>query len=381
MNQIFIPYSRLDKLKAKIESMNRKANRLNIPCHAILTLHDESFETFHIEVDKFTQPKKITVQGIYVSVDGLLPVIDNWRVIAKIEHLEQGNFIKSFSEIPKIYRDSKAACDHCNQNRKRIYTIILQNIESGEFKQVGRSCLADYLRNNKADSILHWYSYLDLNDYSEPIESGYYSDSILVNSALNITLHIIENHGYLSKTKARELNLISTSDRVIDFITDNKSAKHNQHVDVIISKLTDYFNAAKNLSDYEYNLSLIIENEYIPKRFLGYLTSIPKFYDNLLERELKEQESAKSEFIGKIKERRDFKLHVNFIRPIDGYYGTSYLCKFTDKSGNKFTWFSSRNPDFNENDDILLKGTIKEHTIYQNEKQTKLTRCKLMKGK
>ena len=58
-----------------------------------------------------------------------------------------------------------------------------------------------------------------------------------------------------------------------------------------------------------------------------------------------------------------------------------------DADGNTFTWKTGNtlyiptcDGDFvvaNKGDTVVLKGTIKEHSEYKDEKQTVLTRCKV----
>ena len=67
---------------------------------------------------------------------------------------------------------------------------------------------------------------------------------------------------------------------------------------------------------------------------------------------------------------------------------TMYCHIFKDADGNTFTWKTAKgiyiptNGDFdvaNNGDTVVLKGTIKEHSEYNDEKQTVLTRCKVTK--
>ena len=46
---IFIPDQRMPALESKIESMNRKALKLEIPCHAELIVHGDGYEKFTID--------------------------------------------------------------------------------------------------------------------------------------------------------------------------------------------------------------------------------------------------------------------------------------------------------------------------------------------
>lgn len=58
---------------------------------------------------------------------------------------------------------------------------------------------------------------------------------------------------------------------------------------------------------------------------------------------------------------------------------TMYIHTFRDENGNVLIWKTSSNslPDFSEGDQVEVKGTVKEHSTYKDEKQTVLTRCKV----
>lgn len=81
--------------------------------------------------------------------------VNGWRFVATVEHTEAGNIIRAFDntvEIPERYRTSEAVCEHCNSKRRRKDTYLIVN-ESGEFKQVGKSCLKDFTNGLTAEAI------------------------------------------------------------------------------------------------------------------------------------------------------------------------------------------------------------------------------------
>lgn len=59
------------------------------------------------------------------------------------------------------------------------------------------------------------------------------------------------------------------------------------------------------------------------------------------------------------------------------YYGElNYIYKFVDKNGNTIIWKTSCK-DLEEGKAYQIKGKIKEHSEYNGDKQTVLTRCKI----
>lgn len=60
------------------------------------------------------------------------------------------------------------------------------------------------------------------------------------------------------------------------------------------------------------------------------------------------------------------------------YYGElNFIYKFKDQNDNTIIWKTS-NKDLEEGKTYRIKGTIKEHSEYDGDKQTVLTRCKIV---
>lgn len=106
------------------------------------------------------------------------------------------------------------------------------------------------------------------------------------------------------------------------------------------------------------------------------------------EKELAERK-AKSEYVGEIKERKEFEVIVEKVLEFEGssfsYYSgptTIQMVIMRDNDGNTIvTSYSGSNENFKnyEGQTIKLVGTIKDHKEYKDEKQTVLNRVKVVK--
>lgn len=65
-----------------------------------------------------------------------------------------------------------------------------------------------------------------------------------------------------------------------------------------------------------------------------------------------------------------------------GREGTMYVHTFRDPNGNALVWKTGCVLDdhLNEGDPVTITGTIKEHTTYKEEKQTRMIRCKVSRA-
>lgn len=114
-----------------------------------------------------------------------------------------------------------------------------------------------------------------------------------------------------------------------------------------------------------------------------------------LERERKEREEreaqeaqikalkAISQYVGQVGERLEIK--GTYVRSGSwqqrsfGGFGTDtmYIHTFKDADGNVLVWKTQNDVYLNYGEPVIVKGTVKKHSEYKDEKQTELTRCKV----
>lgn len=83
-----------------------------------------------------------------------------------------------------------------------------------------------------------------------------------------------------------------------------------------------------------------------------------------------------SETVGSIKERlRDMQVKFLGGRGFEGQYGYTHIYRFVDTDNHLFTWFTTKELDYQENEEVLLTGTVKNFNDYNGEISTVVTRC------
>ena len=85
-------------------------------------------------------------------------------------------------------------------------------------------------------------------------------------------------------------------------------------------------------------------------------------------------EPSNSEHIGKIGERLELTLTVEKAIELEGAYGRSMMHIMRDADGNLFVWTTAAK-NWSVGSEHRLRGTVKDHRVYRNEKQTVLSRC------
>lgn len=108
--------------------------------------------------------------------------------------------------------------------------------------------------------------------------------------------------------------------------------------------------------------------------------------------EKEEERKAKSQYVGSVGERLTLKaIYVKsawYEKPAYMGYGTETAYIHTFKAGDNsivwkttsaLGWWNDKNEweTLEEGQEVTIKGTVKEHSTYKDEKQTVLTRCKV----
>lgn len=352
---------------------------------------------------KDEQGNKYTARFIIVEADGKA-VVNGWKFIASVEHTENGNIINRIGdvEVPERYYTSKAVCEHCNSKRYRKDTYIVMNEETGEFKQVGKSCLNDFTNGLSAEAIASYISLFDELIQGEiPMGSSgerYYRTEDI----LRFAAETIKHFGYVRtqdsgrSTASRSFdyygiehghNFHSTTKRELQAEMDKVGFNHKSTDTVeLVQKSLEWISKQNESNNYIHNLKTACGLQYVTGRNLGILVSLFPTYNRELEfqadkaekerKRLADQASEKNSIhIGQVGDR--IAVDIQSIKCITSWeteWGVTRIYKIVDVNGNVFTW---KTGNFVDEDMNFLKGTVKEHKDYNGVNQTELTRCKV----
>lgn len=344
--------------------------------------------------------------------------VEGWQFVATIQHEPKGNILrKALTElaIPYRYWYTKPVCEHCDTHRSRKNTYLVYNEATGEYKQVGKACLMEYTHGISADWAAFMASLRDIFDeYSGGgacgmrIEQHYFQPELL----LAYTASAVKNNGYVKKYTdtddgGREYNENNTAELVLDIYEgdlqhkkDKRKALYNvdetdpEAVEVARAAL-EWIAQQEPKTEYIHNLQVLAKMEYVGRSHVGILASLVPFYLRTIERERRAQQEAAerkpSEHVGTVGQR--IEIHVKEYRILKTWYNDFgkevFLIRFIDDEDNLFIWkfsgwfFGYTMPDGciyhpEATEPFMMKGTIKEHTEYNGQKQTVLSRCKII---
>lgn len=89
-------------------------------------------------------------------------------------------------------------------------------------------------------------------------------------------------------------------------------------------------------------------------------------------------EQSPSNFVGEVGDTIEVTAIVKKVGNYNGTYGFSYVYTLEDDYKNIFVWFTTKSLTLGNI--YTLKGRVKDHKTYKNEKQTFITRCQILGG-
>lgn len=403
----------MHSFQGAFSKLARKAAKLGVEAPTFRVLGDEVIGAV---IDPDTgDVLRPGVQVTHITVNGQAPKLDGWLFVATIQHGEHGNIIHSvpgteFDATP--FREVSSNCDHCKTFRRRNDTYIVQH-DDGRVMQVGRNCLKDFTGHKSPEAVARWAELLSVfvlaNNYDpDMVGGGREFRAVSLVNFLAQTIHEIGANGWLSKTVARDQGraehatatqvwgvLFMTSseeERIIRdegrafldslFATEADAEKARDTLERAVKYFDDADDSGITLGDYEWKLRMVVQSNSVDYRTSGLAASIVPWMERMIGREMarrkRAERSANSQYIGNVKERREFKgVTIEHVFDSEGQYGWTHFHVMTDAGGNCLTWRSSTRR-LDPGSTVDLKGTIKDHTEYRGTKQTVLTRCAVM---
>lgn len=390
-----IDESNFERFKKKVKTIQNKARKLGVKAPEYKVIR-----TFEREFKRNFSTYKIPYVEIEIVEDKV--AMAGWSFAATIEHRSPANIIRvslkyEGSADLNFYRSAKSICEHCGTSRTRKNTYIMTS-ESGSMVQVGTSCIKDFIGHPTAEYYAELYEFvMAIEDDNEErdLSMTKYKPSFSVKDVLEMASNLIRTEGYVSKkmsgtpTSSLVFAAMSTTKQNYEKMFGGKYPEVTESDKEMAQKCIDLvksFDSVDIKNVFNANLRVLVEGEYIFQQDFGMICYLPEMFTKTLEEKVKrwekekaEKESrAKSDFIGSVSEK--VTIQATYLGKIYlGYNGfnDSYLHRF--KSGeNDIVWSSVNNlEDVNVGQVIEITGTVKDHQIYKEAKQTRLTRCKV----
>ncbi len=398
--EFLVPADALPELTAKLAKLARRAVKLGLAAPVMVDGgHVASRMVWRRDDEGRKIEPPIVVCLHAVTVTGERPVMDGWRFVACLHHVDGGTIMLGTGEpVPPEYRDADSACDHCRLARRRNDTYVLGHVD-GRFEQIGKSCLQDFLPGYKSvagialaaemlSEVLGWAKTAE-DDAEERGASGggrpcYSLETWLIWCAVAVRL----THGFVTRkaSDASDGRRRSTSGVACNFMFPARGTRpptiepRDGEMARAAIQWAEDLTDEETESDYMHNLRAIARAGYVDGHTMGLAASILLAHD----RSIMQSRPARpvSQHFGAVgvrtKKGAEYTLTVDRVIPLESDYGVSYLHLMSDAAGNRATWKAS-GTCLDVGETYRVAARVKAHETYRDVAQTVLTRCKCEK--
>jgi ribosomal protein L36 len=395
----------ITEVHKKLAVFNKRANKNGLP-EIGMTIISRYFEK---RIDRYGN--KFLQRMAVIDIDmPEAPYIKGWEFAAKIDEISRGLnhvYIHESFEGAVSFEDLKTRelyCDHCNTNRRRKKVFVIYNRETEEFKQVGKSCLAEFIAIDEEGVVNKLWSYFKtLDGYFDGI-SGWgtarpeiYASGELFMAAVVASVRTQGDYvgrSYLSGIPtcddAWNHCLFPTKEDVERGYTFEYTAEDLALAQDVIAWLKEnqgtleagkYGRFVRQASTYLLDLGAV--------RYKGiaYCATIYKSYmvAKDMEKQKPDSDAPESQYVAYPKDRlRGVKVSCTFIttRGTCSYTGDmKYLYKFMvlegEYEGSIITWFTTGDKNIEEADELVVDFTIKLHKEFNEIKETHIKNLRI----
>ncbi|WBB94134.1 hypothetical protein [Verrucosispora sp. WMMC514] len=328
------------------------------------------------------------------TVTGEAPSYNGWKISATLDFdPEAGLIVRTAPGVEKVDRDGlvEGWCDHCRKNRHRSKTYLVHNATTGEQRQVGSTCIKDFL--GWSGNVV----FFSTGSIEEEIDGllaggGYYDKRWSAATVLAVAWAAIQAYGFKpvssydgTPTKSVVLTVLDPNPRsardreLVEALRPYVERSAAQAQIVRDWLLSDAFSGD---TEYVRNMKAVAGAETVSARHVGLLASAPQAWARAMERDLirrRESEELVNEFTGQPGERLELTVRVKSIRYTAGDWGTTTIYTLVGDDKRVYKWFASTDA-LGETADVVrrIKGTVKKHDEYEGTRSTVLTRCKVL---
>lgn len=374
--------NRLDELQKTFKRFAKKASAIGL--ETSLTVGEPYVK--EIAVYKYDEIAHATVKdgSMFVDVVDISVVFPDYKlgeydVIGVIDHTfstkENAVYPCGDWNIPTKYRKGQGICEHCRTNHKRSKTVLLMN-KSGEYKQVGTTCLKEYTGITDI-GLLSCFRALDALFEECNINSGEYTGAptrkIHIIDYIATCVNIIKHEGYTKGLKAQAMEK--------EYNESPSKADYEK-----AREIHKYFVTGEFQDDFLHNIHIHMMKGYTEED--GLIAYAPIAYDKEMEKIKakadREKANANIEYFGNVGDKVKGiavtgKVLTSYTTRVSYYNAVqTFVIEFRDNKNHIFIWKTQKSIPLNDDGLFIgrISGTIKEHSTFNGVRQTMLTRCK-----
>ena len=377
--------------------LEKKLNRISKKC--VKNGNPFTFQKIGEEVRKIHKDNHDEyIKFVMIEVEGTAK-IENWEFIATLENHNSGNIIRKYNtniDVPEKFLHSGNFCEHCNSKRQRKNLYIIHNVETNEWKQVGGTCLMQYTNGLNMEYVAAWMDGITELEENDGIAIENCTPCYQVKEIISYATEIIGKIGYFNSksdlpTKYLVRCLLTRGlDDAIKLINEalekykvefSENDFFMENTEKTVLNIMEYYNNLEDSNEFIHNIHVMLSEEYVDIKNIGYLCYLPEGYKKHIQKENKKEaektKSVKSNYFGEIGKRYKDKSvkSIEVVNSFETVYGIMYIYKIILEDFSILIWKTSKslyNVDVEK-----ITFTVKDHKEYKSEKQTEVTRCKI----
>lgn len=390
---------RLEELTVRVDKANRRLARAKAADRFAFICEPFARE----DVDEFGEPVHVPMLRVVLSAPRIKA--GGYTFVAALTREPGGMVVRTApgQNLDGWERPEEHGCDYCGKSRGRNTSYVVRNDATGEVMQIGKSCLVPFLGISPAGL---WTLVLDPEELlPEGDDREYFGGRVPrlypVRELLALAWAVSEDgQRFVSARQAREWEKSSTAGTAL-FVWNwrpvgSDAEKQRPYVeqmraaakDVPAAVIDELLEAAGSLdpeTDYGANMAAVLGADLLSSSSVGLVVSLIAVRNRLVRDRLAEADRAAivDGWLGNVGDKlQDLDVTARVVMRVDGYAynSTDTIVVMRTGSGHVLKWKASGvRADIEEGGNYrLLRATVKDHGEYRGNKQTVVTRCKLV---
>lgn len=359
-----------DEFQKDFEKLCRKADKLGLPQPSYSIVKE-----YYVKDDGFYRP------CIDVELNDVDIILEDWKVVCFIDATTKPAFYTSIEkDIPKeCFEKSPYICEHCNTNRIRNQTLIVRNIKTNEYKQVGTTCIEDFTRVKNAEQIINYYNNFEKlwrnPDYERRSRAFFFN----VKECLPAFIWQYKTYGWQPSSAAKPSSH-TMADILNGFLTPIVTPEHEKIAEEVINFAKDNLESSPEGTFKRNCMNALVSDmlDFKNRSVSAYIMFGIKMY-------MESIETYTNDFIeGNIGDKIIIEGVIDNIFLRNGEYGQTFIVTINYNNyrvrffANLSTKLSDKVMELKSGEKIRVSGTIKSHNEYGDKKFTLLNRVTIL---
>jgi hypothetical protein len=315
-----------------------------------------------------------------VVLRGDAPRLEGWRLAAVVRHRGADAELRPVPGAPAVPLSSArwrvARCDHCRVARNRKETFLLSRDSDGALRQVGSSCLRDFLGHDP-ERLCRQAEYLLFAEAEIAGAAG--SAGVGAGATLDLeafvghAARVVRRAGWTSRAGATDETPSSAEQAEDSFEQEAPLEPADRRLaHGTLAWARELLPLKPNPSAFERDLMAVVGESWITRRERGLICAAV----TIRRRELG-RARARSRHQGRVGDQLEVVGLVEHVlaRP-SSRWRHAHHAVLHDLDGNRYRWWSTQPLPIQEHRAYRVSGRVTAHDEYRGELETVLTRCR-----